>query len=165
MGRAAVVLLLGASLATGCTSAAERAIERETGSDVEIQRDGDRVVIESEEGSLSVETGGELPEAIGDAFAVPADFSVDFVSDVTEGGNTFVSVSGHLERSDLESLREEITAAVTSAGWTVVMSYSMGAEMHLISASRGDQELQVSMSAVAGTTRFDVVITLLTNAG
>jgi hypothetical protein len=164
--RTAVALLLGASLVAGCSSAAERAVEHAApGTDVDIQRGGDRVVIEDEEGSLTVETGGEVPEQIRDAFTVPADYVVDFTSTVTDGATVFVSVSGHLERSDLRTLTEELTTAVTLARWNVEMSYTMGADVHLIGASRGDQQLQVSITAVPGSSRFDVIINVSGDGG
>jgi hypothetical protein len=157
--RIAVTLLLGAGLIAGCTSAAERAIEREApGTEVDIDRGGGRVVIEDEDGSLTVETGGELPAQIRDAFDVPADYVVDFTSTLAEGGTTFVSVAGHLERGDLGSLADELTSAVTSSGWTVAMSYRMGEEAQLIGASRDDREMQISITAVPGSSRFDVII-------
>jgi hypothetical protein len=157
--RIAATFLIGASLLVGCSTAAERAIEGSApGTDVEIERDGGRVVIEDEDGSLTVETGGELPEEVRDAFAVPADYSVDFTSTVTDGRITFVSVSGHVERDDLRSLTEELTTAVTSAGWTIVTSFSSGDDVQLIVASRDDQEMQVSIASETGSSRFDIVI-------
>ena len=159
----AAVLAIGlsAGLVAGCTSAAERAVEEAApGADVDVQRGGDRVVIEDEDGSAAIDLGGELPERIADAFAVPADYVVDVTSEITDGDRTLVSVAGHLERDDLRSLTEEISTAVTRAGWTIGMSTGMGQDVQLIAASRGDDELQVSMTAVPGTSRFDVVITL-----
>jgi len=164
-GRTALVLLLGASLVAGCASPAERAIERaEPGTDVEIERDGGRIVVEDDDGSLTVETGGELPEQIADAFAVPADYVVDFTSTVTDGRTTFVSVSGQLERDDLASLTDELTTAVTTAGWTIVMSFSSGEDVQLIGANRGDQELQISITTEPGSSRFDVTINVSADA-
>jgi hypothetical protein len=162
--RLATTLLLGASLMVSCSSPAERAIERSApGTDVEIERDGGRIVIEDDDGSLTVETGGELPEQIRDAFSVPADYSVDFTSTVTDGTTSFVSVSGHLERSDLRTLTEELTGAITAAGWTVVMSFSSGENGQLIGASRDDQELQISIVTEPGSSRFDVIINVSMN--
>jgi hypothetical protein len=159
--RAALVIGLSAGLVAGCTSAAERAVEDAApGTDVDVQRGGDRVVIEDEDGSATIDLGGELPERIADAFAVPPDLVVDVTSEITDGDRTLVSVAGHLERDDLTSLTEEISTAVTRAGWTIDMSTGMGEDVQLIAASRGDDELQVSMTAVPGTSRFDVVITL-----
>jgi hypothetical protein len=161
----ALALVLGASLIAGCTSAAERAAERATGTDVEIERDGERVIIEGEDGSLTVESGGELPDAIAAAFTLPADYAVDYASTTTDGANTLVSVSGHLERSDLKALVDELTTAITAAGWTIVMSYGAGEDLQLIGASRDDQEMQVSMTATPGTSRFDVIVSLITIEG
>jgi hypothetical protein len=165
-GRTAAALVLGASLVAGCTSAAERAIERSApGSDVEIERDGGRVTIEDGDGSLSVETGGELPERIADAFRVPADYVVDVTSSVTDGTTTFVSVSGHLERRDLRSLTEELSTAITSAGWTIVTSFTSGEDVQLIGAERDGELLQVSIAAESGSSRFDIVINVSVDAG
>jgi hypothetical protein len=153
---------LAAGLVAGCTSSAERAIEEAApGTDVDVQQGGDRVIIETEDGSATVDIGGELPERIGDAFAVPSDFVVDATSQITQDGVTLISAAGHLERDDLRALTEELTSAVTAAGWTIEMSYGMGEDVQMIAASRGDDDLQVSMTAVPGTSRFDVVITLV----
>ena len=92
---------------------------------------------------------------------MPADYVVDVTSEITQDGMTMVSVGGHLERPDLRSLAEEITDAVTAAGWTVGMTSGMGEDVQLITASRDDDDLQVSMTAVPGTSCFDVVITLV----
>jgi len=153
---------LAAVVVAGCTSTAERAIEEGApGTDVEIEEGGGRIVIEDEEGSATVDLGGELPERIREAFAVPADYAVDATSEVTQQGTTLVSATGHLERDDLASLTEELTAAVTAAGWTIDMTTGMGDEVQLIAVSRGDDQLQVSMTATEGEARrFDVVITL-----
>lgn len=156
---------LAIGLAAGCTSPAERAVEEAVpGTDVDVQRGGDRVVIEDEDGSATIDLGGELPERIADAFAVPVDYVVDVTSEMTDGDRTLVSVGGHLERDDLRSLTEEMTSAVTRAGWTIDMSTGMGEDVQLIAASRGEEQLQVSMTAVPGTSRFDVVITLSVDA-
>lgn len=153
-----VTMLLGVVVLAGCTSAAEQAIERSApGTDVEIDRDGG-VVIEDDEGSLRVETGGELPQPVADAFAVPDDHVVDFTSSVTDGGLIFVSVGGHLERDDIGALNEELTSAITGAGWTIVTSFSSGEDARLIGAKRGDQQLQVSIAPGTEPSRFDVVI-------
>ena len=152
---------LAAALAAGCTSPAERAIEETTpGTDVDVERGGDRITIEDDDGSATIDIGGELPDRIAAAFAVPADYVVDVTSEVTQDDLTLVSVGGHLERTDLRSLAEEITDAVTAAGWTIEMTSGMGEEVQLIAASRGDDDLQVSMTATPGSSRFDVVITL-----
>jgi hypothetical protein len=159
--KAGLAICLSAGLVAGCTSPAERAVEEAVpGTDVDVQRGGDRVVIEGEDGSAAIDIDGELPERIADAFAVPADFVVDVTSEIADGDRTLVSVAGHLERDDLRALVEEISSAVTAAGWTIDMSTGMGEDVQLIAASRGDDELQVSMTAVPGTSRFDVVITL-----
>lgn len=116
--------------------------ERDEGSapesDVENESDGGRIVIEDEDGSLTVETGGELPQAIRDAFAVPSDQLVDFTSAMTDGRMTFVSVYGHVERDNLRSLTNELTAAVTSELRTIVTSFGSGEDKQLIVASRDD---------------------------
>jgi hypothetical protein len=161
MRRVLLAAGLAAGLVAGCTSPAERAIEEAApGTDVDVQRGGDRIVIEDEDGSATIDLGGELPERIGDAFAVPSDYVVDATSEIAQDGLTLTSAVGHLERDDLRSLTEELTSTVTAAGWTIVMSSSMGDDVHLIAARRGDDDLQVSMTAVPGTSRFDVVITL-----
>lgn len=153
---------LAAVLVAGCTTTAERAIEDAApGTDVEIEEGGGRIVIEDEEGSATVDLGGELPGRIDAAFAVPADYAVDATSEVTQDERTLVSATGHLEREDLASLTEEFADAVTAAGWTIDMTTGMGDEVQLIAASRGDDQLQVSMTATEGEPRrFDVVITL-----
>lgn len=137
--RIAAALLLGTSTRDGCSSAAESAIGGSAPeTDVENESDGGRIVIEDEDGSLTVETGRELPQAIRDAFAVPSDQLVDFTSAMTDGRMTFVSVCGHVERDDLRSLTNELTAAVTSALWTIVTSFGSGEDKQLIVASRDD---------------------------
>ena len=157
--RALLAAVLVAGLVAGCSSPTERAIEEAVpGTDVEIERGGERIIVEDDDGSATVETGGELPERIDDAFDVPADYVVDVTAEVVEGGTTFVSVSGHLERDDLASLTEELTAAVTAAGWTIDLTSGMGDEVQLIAASRGDEMLQISITATDGTSRFDVII-------
>ena len=85
---------------------------------------------------------------------------VDVTSEIADGSTTLVSVAGHLERADLRALTAELTSAITAAGWTIDMTSGISGEVQLIAASRADDDLQVSMTAAPGSSRFDVVITL-----
>ena len=94
---------------------------------------------------------------------MPADYVVDVTSEITDGSTTLVSVAGHLERAGLATLAAELTAAITAAGWTIGMTSGISEEVQLIAASRGDGDLQVSMTATPGSSRFDVLIPLSVN--
>jgi len=167
-----IAAIAGAVLLTGCSAVAERAteaaIERmasDSGTDVDIDRSDGGFRVEGEGGSLAVDPGGDVPEAIRDALTLPADIEVAFSSTLIDNGNSVVSFSGFLERDGLAGLVTEITDAIVAAGWTVVNTYSVGGDIQIVSATRRDQQLEVAMTPAAGRPGFDLMINLVTNAG
>jgi hypothetical protein len=167
-----ITAVAGAMLLAGCSAVAERAtesaIERmasNAGADVDIDRSTGGFRVEGEGGSLAVDPGGEIPEAIRDALTLPADIEVAFTSTLLDNGNSIVSFSGFLVRDDLAALVTEVTDAITAAGWTVINTYSVGTDIQIVSAARDDQQLEVAMTPAPGRPGFDLVINLVTNAG
>jgi hypothetical protein len=165
-----VSTLVGAVVLAGCSSVAERATEEliergagQSGTSVDIDRGGEQVIVENEDGRLTFDAAGEIPDAIRDALTLPVDLAVGSTTVLEENGNTFVALSGSLERDDLRGLVDELSASIVAAGWTVVMNVDTGG-IHILGASRGEQELSIAITA-ADDRRFDVVFSLTTNAG
>jgi flagellar basal body rod protein FlgF len=137
LGSAALLLF-----ATGCGDAAdkvaeqavERAIESETGGDVDIDTDGDGSVsfetdegsfssdgegnleIESADGSTSISSDGEIPEGWPEEVPLPADLEVTLGSSMDAADGRLLSVMGTTSESATDLL-DEMKAAL--ADWTI----------------------------------------------
>jgi hypothetical protein len=72
--RSAVAAAALAVVLTACASATEEAIERATGSEVDV--DGASVRVENDEGSFTVNSGGDLPDGFPDSVVLPTGYSV-----------------------------------------------------------------------------------------
>jgi len=164
---AAIVVLL----ATGCSSVADRATEAaleaaagRSGADVDIDRRGERITIESEDGSMTI-GAGELPDAVRDAFALPGDLEVTSDTTMIEGSNTLAGITGFVPRIDDAALFAELTSAITAAGWEIRMNYEAGDGIRILMAEREGDALNVSMTPAASGDGFDVVISVMTSEG
>jgi hypothetical protein len=163
---AALVMLL----ASGCSSVADRATERviETaargsGMDVDIDSSGERITIESEDGSMSIGSG-QLPDALRDAFALPGDLEVTSDTTMTEGTNTLYGITGFVPRTDDAALIAELTAAMTAAGWTITMDYGAGDGIRVFAAEREGEFLNVAVTPAQSGTGLDLAINLTRSA-
>jgi len=153
--RRAVAAAIVVLLVTGCGSVADKATEAaleaaagRSGMDVDIDRSGDRFTIESEDGSLTV-GAGELPDAVRDAFALPADLEVTSDTTMTEGANTLTGITGFVPRTDGPALVAELTAAIAAAGWSTTMDYNAGDGVRILSAERDGDVLNIAVTPAA----------------
>jgi len=169
--RRAVAAAIVVLLVTGCGSVADKATEAaleaaagRSGTDVDIDRNGDRFTIESEDGSLTV-GAGELPDVVRDAFALPGDLEVTSDTTMTEGANTLTAITGFVPRSDDAALIEELTAAITEAGWTITMNYGVDEGVRVLAAEREGDVLNVAVTPAASGQGFDLAISVGTSAG
>lgn len=153
--------LVGASFAllvsAGCSSAAdkaseklvERAIESESGGDVDLNFDADgegTFSVETEDGSFSMGAGGEVPDAWPSDVPLPDDLEVISGSTMSDGSSgEIVSVSG----STGASVDEVIASFEGLAGWTVDNESTMSSTDGSISSlfmSQGDRNLSITVS-------------------
>jgi hypothetical protein len=168
---AVVAATLAALLATGCSTIAEQATEAAleaaagaSGADVDIEDGGERITIEGEGGSMTVGVG-ELPDAVRDAFTLPADLEVTSGTTMTEGGNTLAGITGFVPRTDASALAAQLTAAITAAGWELSMDYTAGEGVRVLAAERAGETLNVGMTPAASGEGYDLSITVTKNAG
>lgn len=115
---------------TACGSAEEAVTERileeaaGEGVDVELGEDGEVVSIETDEGSMEVGTGGELPEEWPDGVPTFEDGSITGNQVFTSNGETIISVS-YATDLDPKSAIDALKADLEGAGFSIVTSSDM----------------------------------------
>lgn len=109
--------------ATGCRNAAdaaaEAAIERASGQQVEVDRDGSRVRIDGEGGTMAI--------AAGSGVALPADFPDDLFLPATYGVNSVMDIGGarlvNLESDgSVASMFDAARAEMERGGWSQTLA-------------------------------------------
>jgi hypothetical protein len=130
----------------------EQLVEQAAGGDVDIELDDDGQVasIETEDGSLTAVTGGDVPEEW------PADvplFDGGVLGSsqvVTSDGQTVVSLSYTTDADPAETF-ESLVAAYGAAGFTATAESTMGDSSGGISSYVGERgEVTVSMGVLSG---------------
>lgn len=108
---------------------AEAVIEQATGQKMQIDRDGERITVKTED--------GEVKMAVGDGLALPAAFPKDLylpgdyaVRSVMESGNVLlVTVNAP---GEVAGLYEEARAAMQGQGWEQVMAMQPDADNRML---------------------------------
>jgi hypothetical protein len=130
----------------------EQLVEQAVGGDVDIELDDDGQVasIETEDGSLTAVTGGDVPEEW------PADVPLfdggvlESSQVITSDGETFVSI-GYTTDADPDETFESLVAAYEAAGFTAASESTMGDSSGGISSYVGQRgEITVTMGVLSG---------------
>lgn len=142
----AVVLVL-----SGCQKAAdaatEAAIERASGQKMEVDRDGDRVSIRTEDGEVTLEAGEALPlpaDFPKDVY-LPGRYDVDSVMDM--GGMRVVNLT---TRGKVSAVFAEAQQAMARAGWKQTMSMQHSADNAVLSFEKDARAAVLSFNRGEG---------------
>lgn len=143
-----VVVMLAAALAlaTACSKSpqerlAEAAIERASGEDVDIERDGEQVSIKSGEGEMKMSAGESLPlpaDFPRDVY-LPASYKVNSVMDM--GRIKAINLSTSAKVSDLFA---EAGPAMQAQGWTQKMAMQHAAGNAMLSFEKDQRSVSLS---------------------
>lgn len=108
--------------------AIEQAIESATGGSVDIDiesGDGGDFSLETEDGSLVVESGGDLPEGFPAEIVFPDDWVRTSVTEMTSGDTEVFSIS-FLTTTGVDDALAEFSANLTANGFTELSSLLSG---------------------------------------
>lgn len=142
---AAVTMVVAVQALAGCQQARDTAtavaIERATGSQVEVKRDGDRLTLRSPNGEMAIQTGDSVPLPAnfpGDVY-LPEDYLVNSVMDLQ--GVSVISLSAP---GQLSSLYAAARDRMQSEGWTQSMAAQHSSDTALLAFQKGNGEDQRS---------------------
>jgi len=142
---AAVSMTMAALAAAGCQQARDTAttvaIERATGGQVEVGRDGDRLSLRSPDGAMSIRSGEQVPlppDFPRDVY-LPREYRVNSVMDLQ--GMSVISLSAPGRPS---ALYAEARERMQSEGWTQSMAAQHSADTALLAFEKGSGEGQRS---------------------
>ncbi len=144
----ALVLLSTALLATACSKSpeervAEAAIERASGKDVDIERDGEQVTIKTDQGEMKMSAGEALP--------LPADFPRDVYLPGSYKVNSVMDM-GPIKAINLttdakvSALFAEAGPAMKAQGWTQKMAIQQAAGHAMLSFEKDKRNVSLSFS-------------------
>lgn len=153
--RTRILPLLAASLATvalaGCQKTqealADSAIERASGGQFQVQRDGDTVTTLGEEGELAMR-GGEalpLPEDFPDDIYLPSDYRINSVMDLD--GMRVISLQAPGRVAGLFGAARE---AMGRDGWKQTMAMQNAADTAMLSFEKGKRAAVLSFNGSRG---------------
>jgi|JI9StandDraft_2_1071091.scaffolds.fasta_scaffold297684_1 hypothetical protein len=106
--------------------AIEEAIESASGGSVDVESDGDGdFSIETEDGSLVVESGGDLPEGFPAEIVFPANWVRTSVSEMSANGTEVFSIA-FVTTAGVDEALAEFSANLTANGFTELTSMLSG---------------------------------------
>lgn len=120
---------------------AEKAIESQTGANVDIDSNGDEVTIRSEDGNVTYSAGGNvsLPENFPKELIVAGDAKISVAISSEEGA----SVS-YITNESQENITKKYLDSLTDAGWDKVMELST-TDGNMLSFEKGEGSITVSV--------------------
>jgi hypothetical protein len=144
---------------TACGSAEEAVTERileeaaGEGVDVELGEDGEVVSVETEDGSMEIGTGGELPPEWPADVPTFDDGTITASQVFDSNGETFVTVS-YASQTDPAEVVESMKAALEGAGFSIISNSDMtdgaGAGLSSIVVERENVSATFSASGAPG---------------
>jgi hypothetical protein len=142
---AALALVAGLS-ATGCQRASDAMVERASGGQVAIERDGDTVVLKGADGQMTLQGGDALPlpkEFPRDVY-LPEGYAINSVMDL-QG----VNVIGMQAPGKVAGLFADAREAMVAQGWkeTMAMQHSVDSAMLAFEKPGGGSEPRSAMLA------------------
>jgi hypothetical protein len=152
-------------ITTGCQSAgerlteaaAERALGAATGEDVDLDVREGRMSVETDDGSFSVGASTEVPDRIAAAIPVPGGFEPMQTFEQRDGDQHGVSVSGRIAGSDVQSILDELEAAMAADGWDTVNRMNLNDQILSLHLERESAVVNINV-AVEGD---DAMLTLM----
>ena len=134
--------------------AAEQAIENATGADVDI--DGDKTTIETDEGKITVGSGSEVPDSF------PSDVTVYKDAEVIGSTETEDGVTLTLTTSDsVAAATDFYTKDTKDKGWKISSSSNFESSS-LITAEKGDKSLLITISPDKSSGKTSIVLIVST---
>jgi hypothetical protein len=144
---------------TACGSAEEAVTERileeaaGEGVDVELGEDGEVVSIETDDGSIEVGSGGELPAEWPADVPTFDDGTITGSQVLDSNGETFVTVS-YASQTDPAEVVESMKASLEAAGFSIISNSDMtdgaGAGLSMLIAERENVSATFSASGAPG---------------
>jgi len=163
----AITLVLAFSV--GCTmpwqqkaqeETAEKALEKISGQDVELDTSEESTTITTDEGATTWGTGSELPENFPGDVPVYPDTNITFSH--VGSGQEQESASASLETGDsVDDAAAWYEKNITDNGWEIQStdSWGMNNDKYVsYTAVQGDRELSVGVSASEGTTIITIAV-------
>lgn len=131
-----VVAGAGAGCQRAADAAAEAAIERASGQQVEVDRDGNRMRIRTPEGDMHITTGDgiALPADFPDDLFLPESYGVSSVMDI--GGARLLSLESD---GTVASMFDAARASMGRSGWTQTLAMQQ-ADSAMLGFSQGERE-------------------------
>ena len=133
---------------------AERIIEKQTGGKVDIQKDGEKIKIETDEGTIT--GGASIPDGWPSDIPLPKDLRVIGGSAIKDGDQTVYSVAGsssasrdeikNLYANALSDWKLEHSMDLRGEDESTMLSYSKGDRMALITISEHEKERNLSVT-------------------
>lgn len=155
-----IVVLTALLVSPGCRkaqdAAVETAIERATGSKVDIDKNGNAMTIKTEQGEINVATAED-----GGTVAMPADFPADIylpadnriASAMEMGGMQMLNMT---TPQDLTALSGEIEASMRGQGWKREMAMQAGGGNTLMYSKDKRQVVYQMLKADQGGTQVAI---------
>jgi len=131
----------------------ERIVEEAAGEgvDLELGDDGQVASIETEDGSLEMSAGGEVPEEWPDDVPLFEDGTVSSSQVATSDGQTIVSIDFVTDAdADAESVFDTMVAAYEAAGFTTTTTSNMGDDSGSLASYVGERNgTTITMSVLS----------------
>jgi hypothetical protein len=130
----------------------ERLVEQAVGGDVDIEMgdDGQVASIETEDGSLDIRTGGDVPDAWPGDVPLFADGQITASYAAASDGQSIISIDYVTDR-DAEDVVAELTATYEAAGFTTTSESNMGDGTSGLVSYVGDRNgTTITLGAVYG---------------
>ncbi|GAA4856289.1 hypothetical protein GCM10023332_04940 [Luteimonas vadosa] len=129
-------------------AATESAIERASGQQVDVDRDGDRLSVKTADGEFVVQSGESLPlpADFPDDVYLPDRYSVNSVMDM--GGTRMVSVTTQGKVAGIFGAAQQ---AMAKAGWTQTMSMQHSVDTAMLSYEKDHRAAVLSFNKGEGS--------------
>lgn len=127
---------------------AEAAIKGATGHDVSVDKDGEEVMIKTDDGDMKI-SGGQsatLPASFPQDVFLPGKYSVESVVEMNSTQLIALSTEG-----DVAKLYADARARMEKEGWTQTMAMQGSAHDGLLAYEKGDRKATVSFNAEPDT--------------
>lgn len=130
------LVVTGSGCQRAADAAAEAAIERASGHEVELDRDGNRMRIRGAAGEMSIATGDgiALPADFPDDLFLPASYGVSSVMDI--GGARLLSLESD---GTVSAMFDDARTAMERSGWTRTLAMQQ-ADSAMLGFSQGERE-------------------------
>ena len=137
-------------------AAVESAIERATGSKVDIDKDGNSMTIKTEQGDLSITTAQD-----GDSVALPADFPTDIFLPAEHRVASAMDMAGMqmvnlVTRAGVSALSADVERHMQAGGWKREMAMQAGGGNTLMYSKDKRQVVYQMLKADEGGTQLAI---------